>query len=88
MKDELDWKIMKKVIRLRGKTYNYLTHDGSEDKKAKLTKKCVIKRQLKSEHYKNWLEAPQLENKINYIEENEVDVNSLQKNHKEFIKNN
>ena len=37
-------------------------------KKAKGTKKCVIKRKLKFGNYKNWLEATQLENKINYLE--------------------
>ena len=37
--------------------------DGSEDKKAKGTKKCTIKRKLKFENYKNCLEATQLDNK-------------------------
>ena len=32
-------------------------------KKAKGTRKCVIKRKLKFENYKNYLEATQLENK-------------------------
>ena len=40
--------------------------DGGEDKKAKGTKKCVVKRKLKFESNKNCLEAPQLQNKINY----------------------
>ena len=40
--------------------------DGSENKKAKGTKMCVIKRKLKFENYKNCLEAVQLENKINH----------------------
>ena len=31
-------------------------------------KKCAIKRKLKSENYKNCLEATQLETKINYLE--------------------
>ena len=30
-----------------GKTYSYLIDDGSEDKKAKRTPNCVIKRKLK-----------------------------------------
>ena len=34
-------------------------------KRAKGTKKCVIKRKLKYENYKNYLEATKLENKIN-----------------------
>ena len=39
MKDELGGKIMKKFFALRAKTYRYLIDDGSEDKKAKDTKK-------------------------------------------------
>ena len=42
--------------------------DSNEDKKAKDTKTCVMKRKLKFENYKNCLEATQLENKINYLE--------------------
>ena len=30
-------------VELRPKTYSYLIDDGSDDKKAKDTKKCVIK---------------------------------------------
>ena len=47
MEDELGEKIMIKFVELRAKTYNYLTDDGSEDKKVKCTKWCVIKRKLK-----------------------------------------
>ena len=83
MKDELGRKIMK-FVPLRAKTYSYLIDGGSEDKKAKGTKKCVIKRKLKFENYKNCVEATQLENKINYLEKNKIDINSI----KEFIKNN
>ena len=39
MKDELSGKIMTKLFGLRGKTYSYLTDNGSEDKKAKDTKR-------------------------------------------------
>ena len=52
MKDELGGKIMTKFVGLRAKTYSYLIDDGSEDKKAKGTKKCIIKRKLKFENYK------------------------------------
>ena len=31
-------------LSLRAKTYNHLKYDGSENKKAKDTKKCVIKK--------------------------------------------
>ena len=36
-----------KFVRVRAKTCAYLMDDDSEDKKAKGTKKCVIKRILK-----------------------------------------
>ena len=44
MKDELVRKIMAKFVGIRAKTYSYLLDDGSEDKKAKETKKCVIRK--------------------------------------------
>ena len=43
MKDELGGKIITEFVTLRPKTYLYLTDDNKEDKKAKGTKKCVIK---------------------------------------------
>ena len=43
MKNELGGKIMTKFVGLGAKTYNYLIDDSSGDKKAKGTKKCVIK---------------------------------------------
>ena len=46
-------------------------------KKQKCTKKCVIKRKPKLENYKNCLEATQLENKINHIEKNKTDIDSI-----------
>ena len=42
-------------------------------KKAKATKKCVIKRKLKFQDYKNCLEAAQIENKISHLEKNNID---------------
>ena len=54
-------------VGLRARTYSYLIDEASEDKKAKDTKKCVIKRKLKFENYKNCLEATHLENKMNYL---------------------
>ena len=79
MKDELGGKIMTKFVGLKVKTYSYLIDDGSEDKTAKGTKKCVIKRKTKLENYKNCLEATQLENKINYLEKNKFDIDSIKK---------
>ena len=46
---------MKEFYGLRAKTYAYLMDDNSEKKKAKGTKKCVIKRRLMSENYKECL---------------------------------
>ena len=44
MKDELGGGIITEFVALRPKTYSYLTDDCEENKKAKGTKKCVIKR--------------------------------------------
>ena len=55
MKDELGGKIITEFVTLRLKTYSYLTDDGKENKKAKGTKKCVIKRMIKFNDYKNCL---------------------------------
>ena len=37
-------------------------------KKTKGTKKCIMKRKLKFENYRDWLEATDLENKMNCLE--------------------
>ena len=55
IKDELGEKIIMEFVTLRPKTYSYLTDDCKEDKKAKGTKKCVIKRMIKFNDYKNCL---------------------------------
>ena len=55
MKDELGGKIITKFVTLRPKTYSYLTGDCKEDKKAKGTKKYVIKRMIKFNDYKQCL---------------------------------
>ena len=54
-------KFWKKIFGLRAKTYSYLIGHGSEDKKAKGTRKCVIRQKLKLEDYKNRFRAVQLE---------------------------
>ena len=46
---------MKEFSALRAKTYSYLMDDNSEIKKSKGTKKCVIKRELMFENYKDCL---------------------------------
>ena len=88
MKNESGGKIMTIFVGLRAKTYSYLIDDASEDKKGKDTKKCVTKRKIKFENYKNCLETTQLDEKINYLEKNEINIDSLKKDKKEFIKNN
>ena len=46
---------MTKFVGLRAKTYAYLMDDDSEHKKAKGTKKCVIKREIMPKNYKDCL---------------------------------
>ena len=55
MKDKLGGKIMTEYVALRPKTYSYLMDDGESDQKAKGTKKCVIRRTLKFNDYKDCL---------------------------------
>ena len=55
MKDELGGKIITEFVTLRPKTYSFLIDDGKEDKKAKGTKKCVIKKMIKFNDYKKCL---------------------------------
>ena len=49
IKDDLGGKIRKEFAVLKAKTYSYLTDNNNEDKKAKDTKKCVVKIKLKFE---------------------------------------
>ena len=55
IKDKLGGKIITEFVTLRPKTYSFLTDDGKEDKKAKGTKKCVIKKMIKFNDYKKCL---------------------------------
>ena len=59
-KDELGEKIMTLFVGVRAKTYAYLMDVDSEQKKAKGTKKCIIKHTLMVKNYENCL----LNNKI------------------------
>ena len=67
MKDELGGQITKEFVGLGAETYCYLKDNNDEDKKAKGTKKCVIKIKLKFQGYKNCLEAAQIERKMKYL---------------------
>ena len=55
MKDELGGTMMTEFVSLRPKLYSYKKLDGSEDKKCKGIKKCVVKKTLMFEDYKNCL---------------------------------
>ena len=54
-KDKLEGKIIKECRTLRAETYAYVMGDDSEIKKAKGPQKCVIKRELMFENYKDCL---------------------------------
>ena len=88
MKDELGGQIMKEFVGLRAKTYSNLKENNDEDKRAKGTKMCVIKRKLKFQDYKNCLETAQIERKINNLRKKKIDVNSLKEGQKEFVNSN
>ena len=55
MNQEVRYRIITEFVTLRPKTNLYLTDNGKEDKKAKRTKKCIIKRMIKFDDYKNCL---------------------------------
>ena len=55
MKDELGGEIITEFIALRTKTYSYLTDNDKMDKKAKGTKKCIIKKMIIFDYYKKCL---------------------------------
>ena len=77
---------MKKIVEFIEKTYSYLNDNNDEDRKAKSTKTCVIKRKLKFEDCKNCLQPAQIERKINYLEEKKIDVDSLEQDKNKFVK--
>ena len=87
MKDELSGQIMNEFVELAN-SYNYLKDNNDEDKKSKGTKNCIIKRKHKCRDYKNCSEAAQIGKKINYLEKNKFDIDSLKEDKKEFIKKN
>ena len=55
MKDKLGGKIMTEFVALRPNLYSYKKLDGSEDKKCKGIKKCIVKKTLTFEDYKTCL---------------------------------
>ena len=83
MKDELGGAIMTEFIALRPKLYSYGKLDGMEDKKCKGIKKCVIKKTLTFEDYKNCLFNPdsiyrsQLMFRLSKHEVHTIEVNNV-----------
>ena len=86
MKDELGGKIMTEFVALRPKLYSYKKLDGSEDKKCKGIKKCVVKTTLTFEDYKTSLFSDSTEyrsqlmfrsakHEVHTIEVNKVSLN-------------
>ena len=57
-------KIITEFVGLRSKTYSYLIDNDNKDQKAKETKKCVIKRILKFDDYKNCMTNNQITTQI------------------------
>ena len=79
MKDEPGGKTMKEFVGFKAKTHSYLIDYGSEDKLAKgQIKVCHNKKTKVSRFQKLFIETP-FENKINDLEKNKVDVDSLKK---------
>ena len=72
MKDELGGGIITEFVALRPKTYSYMTDEFIEMKKAKGTKKWVIKKMLKFEDYKKCLfdKEPMLKSQQRFKSEN------------------
>jgi hypothetical protein len=56
MKDELGGKIMTEFVALRPKLYAYKKLDGTEEKRCKGIKRCVVKKGIKFEDYKKCLD--------------------------------
>ena len=71
---------MAKFVGLRTKAYSYLIDDSSEDKKAVGRKKCAMKRKLRFENYKNFLEASQADNKIKDLEKYNINTELIRNN--------
>ena len=72
MKDDLGGGIITEFVALRPKTCSYMTDEFIEIKKAKGTKKCVIKKMLKFEDYKKCLfdNEPMLKSQQRFKSEN------------------
>ena len=89
MENKLGRQIMKEFVGLRAKKHSYLENNNDEEKRAKSTKKCAIKRKLKFEDYKNCVEVAQIKNEIKSLEKKKkIDRDNLKELQREFIKRN
>ena len=80
MNDKLIGQIRKKFVGLRSKTYSYLKENKREEnKRAKVTKKCVVKRKLQFEDYKKYLKSSQIINMVSYLEKKKLILIVLKK---------
>ena len=94
MKDELGGNIMTEFVALRAKTYSYLIGDDIEVKKDKVIKKCVIKRILKFQDYKNCLfnneviltSQQRFKSELHYVYTEEVNKIALSSNDDKRLK--
>ena len=80
MKDELGQQIMKKFVGLRPRTYSHLKDNDDDYKKAKGTKRCVMKTKLKFHNCKSCFKACQFINTVNYLERQGINFNRLKTN--------
>ena len=80
VKEKLGGQIMKEFVGLRAKTYIYLKENNDENKKAKDTKKCVIKRKRKFQDYIDSLKGARLVRKINYLEKKDTHLCRMSQN--------
>ena len=76
---------MKEFAASRAKTQLF-NGQQQQRKKSKRHKKVCHKRKLTLEDYKNCLEAATHKNKINQLEKNKVNVDSLRKKYKGFMR--
>ena len=65
-KDESGVQIMKEFVGSRAKTYSYLKENNDANKKSKDRKMCIIKRKLKFQDYKNFLNTAKIYVKLKY----------------------
>ena len=56
-KDEAAGKIIKEFVGLRSKLYSYKMEEGTENKRCKGIKKCVVEKSIRHEDYKTCLET-------------------------------